>query len=544
MIEFDKSDFILNMEKINNSPMEKFNRVKIKKGSALAAVLVMVVIIAITLTSLLGYISSQIRFSKDRVERERAFQIAEAGAYYFRWYLAHNVEGRTAAQVEDFWLNGNPIGTDDLVPYITDFKDQVGNIIGQYQLDVQKPVAGSTIVTVKSTGWTSNKPSVKRVVQVRFRRPSWSEYTFLSNSFMNFGSQSVVYGKVHSNEGIRFDGKAYNTVSSSKASFDDPTRGGTALDFGVHTMDNPADPLAPAYPWVVGTVPVRSDIFVGGREFPVPNVSFTGVTTDLGNMKTQAQAGNGKYFGFLPHNPSNGAGGRRINIKNDGTYDVCAVESSNTTSHSISGYWGVVSGASGTYSGTEGTSCATSTCCATAACPYIQASKPNRGKCVSLSNYPIINDGVIFVEDNVWVEGSVSNKRITLAAANLSGGDQADIYIGISNKNLTLASFDCNNMLGLVAQKDVRVLNDCPSNFRVDAALLAQNGLVGIVNGMGGKFSLTFNGAIASYLQPFFQNGSSGFADRTYNFNNKLLYCPPAYFPTGTEYAIDLWDEL
>jgi hypothetical protein len=28
------------------------------------------------------------------------------------------------------------------------------------------------------------------------------------------------------------------------------------------------------------------------------------------------------------------------------------------------------------------------------------------------------------------------------------------------------------------------------------------------------------------------------------NFDNNLLYYPPPYFPTGTEYSIDLWDEL
>jgi hypothetical protein len=152
---------------------------------------------------------------------------------------------------------------------------------------------------------------------------------------------------------------------------------------------------------------------------------------------------------------------------------------------------------------------------------------------------------VIFVENNVWVEGDVNNKKLTIVGADLSGsGNQADIYIGISDRSLRFAAYDCNNMLGLVAQRDVRVLNDCPDDFTVDAALLAQTGLVGIVNGMGGKYALTFNGAISSYLQPYFQSGGSGFADRLYNFNNNLLYCPPPYFPTGTEYAIDLWDEL
>lgn len=480
-----------------------FQQNKSKKGSALAMALVMVVIIATILTSLLSYISSQVRYSRDRVERERAFQVAEAGAYYYRWYLAHVIAGKTAAQIENFWNNENPIGVDN--PYVAQFENSNGEAIGEYSLEVEEPTAGSTIVTVRSTGWTYKKPSVTRVVQVRFRRPSWSEYTFLSDSFLNFGAQATVYGKIHSNEGIRFDGVAYNTVSSHLATFNDPTHVG-GDDFGVHTHDTPADPVAPAFPWAVGTVPVRTDVFAGGREFPVPEVSFTGVSTDLDAMKTQAQSGNGKYF------DATGLG-RRIRLKSDGTFDVCTVRNINNSTRAISTYW--KNDASGWCN----------TC---------------SGDC--LSNYPIVNNGVIFVENSVWIEGTVNNKRITVGAANTI--NSADIYIGISNSNLSLAAYDCNNMLGLVAQRDLRVLDDCPSDFSVDAALLAQKGKVAIVDSFVGlKNSLTLNGAIASYLQTYFISGW-GFANRTYNFNNKLLYCPPPYFPTGTEYAIDSWEEL
>jgi hypothetical protein len=533
MIIIGYNNFLLKIVKLIKQINQK------KHGSALVMVLVMVVIVSMILTSLLGYITSQVSYSKDRVKRERAFQISEAGVFFYRWYLAHEISGKTAEQIETFWGttgSGCPLGV--CSAYEDDFKDPEGNVIGRYRLEVQKPGGGSTIVTAKSTGWTYKKPSVKRIVQVRFRRPSWSEYTFLSNSFLNFGTQATVYGKVHSNYGIHFNGVAYNTISALPARFHDPNYGGTRLDFGVYTSVNPVDPAAPTYPWASGTVPTRSDVFVGGREFPAPEVSFTGVTADFSNLKAKAQSGNGRYF------DSSGMG-RKITLKSDGTYDVCTVNSANSNTHAISNFSGVVSGASGSYSATNGTVCTTSSCCSSSACSYIQSSNHSKGKCVTLSNYPIIDGGGIFVEDNAWVEGSVDNKRITIAAADLSGGgNQADIYIGISNSDLRLSAYDCNNMLGLVAQKDVRVLNDCPADFVVDAALLAQTGLVGIVNGMGGKYSLTFNGAIASYLQPYFQSGNSGFADRTYNFNNNLLYCPPPYFPTGTEYFIDLWDEL
>ena len=485
------------------------------KGSALVYGLVIMTIVAILLVSILQYVVSQMKFSANRIEREKAFQIAEAGVYYYRWYLAHKTAGMVAAQLENFWDSEAPGGVKTYAE--AEYKDpetQIG--IGKYQIEVTKTDSSSTIITARITGWTYKEPSTKRVVQVRFRRPSWSEYIFLSDSFMNFGDQAEVYGKVFSNNGIRFDGIAHNTVSSLLPSFDDPTYGGNRLEFGVHTTTNPADPKAPSYPWPEGTVPNRPDVFIGGRAFPMPEVSFNGVATDFIFMKDQAQGGFGKYF-------NNNGLGRRIILKSNGTYDVCTVDTANNNLHSISKYKKINCNTGNITTGT----------CDTCS-----------GQC--LCNYPIINDGVIFVEDNIWVEGSISNKRLAIVAANLSGsGSYADIYIGTSNNNLRYAAYNCDNILGLVAQRDIRVLNACPNNFIVDAALLAQTGTVGINdNGFSGKDSLTFNGAIASYLQPYFQHGISGFAVRTYNFDNNLLYCPPPYFPSGTEYSIDLWDEL
>jgi type II secretory pathway pseudopilin PulG len=480
------------------------------KGSAIVYALVIMAIVAILLTSILQYVVSQMKFNINRVERERAFQIAEAGVYYYRWFLAHQTAGMTAAQLKTFWESEAPGGTKEYaeVEYV-DPETQEG--IGKYQITVKKPEPSSTVVTATVTGWTYKAPNTNRVVQVRFRRPSWSEYLFLSNSFINFGNQSEVFGKVFSNNGIHFDGLAHNTVNSHLLSFKCPVCGGNKTQFGVHTTRNEVDPEAPSYPWPDGTVPNRPDIFMGGRAFPIPDISFNGVATDLTHMKNQAQSGLGKYF------DASGLG-RKIIFKSGGTYDVCTVDTANKNLHTISKY--------------KKMNCSTGEV-ATGTCDTCS------GQC--LCNYPIVNDGVIFVENSAWVEGSINNKRATVVAA----GSQADIYIGISNNNLRYAAYNCDNILGLVAQRDVRVLGECPTNFIVDAALLAQTGVVGINdNGFSGKNSLTFNGAIASFLQPYFQHGNSGFAQRLYTFDNNLLYCPPPYFPTGTEYSIDLWDEL
>ena len=358
---------------------------------------------------------------------------------------------------------------------------------------------------MESEGSTYKMPDVKRKVRVRFRRPSWSEYTVLSNGFINFGDESEVYGKVHSNTGIHFDGVAYNTISALPARFDDPDTGGGSLEFGVYTSD---DPSAPAYPWPEGTVPEWPDIFKGGREFPVPEVSFIGVTADLANIKNQASL-SGNYFNADEL-------GRRIILKTDGYYDICTVKRANNNTHAITKY--LKNSGSGT--------------CADCS-----------GACLSTRQIP--NGGVIFVENDAWVEGSVNNSQVTIVAANLSGGgSKKNIYIGISDADIHYAAFDCENKIGLIAQQDIRILNDCPDEFAIDAALLAQEGTVGINNNVSGKTSITFNGAVASYLTPDMQHGGSGFAERIFYFDNSLLYCAPPYFPTGTEYAIDSWEEL
>ncbi|MCX6765495.1 MAG: pilus assembly PilX N-terminal domain-containing protein [Candidatus Moranbacteria bacterium] len=475
-----------------------------QKGSALVYALVILAIVMIILVSMLTYISAQLKFSFNRVEKERAFQTAEAGIYYYRWYLAHETSGKTAQQISDFWEGGTAIGVSS--PYESEYEG-----IGKYKVEVDAPDSGSTIVTVKSTGWTYKMPNITRTVQVRFRRPSWSEYMWVVNDFINFGTGAEVYGKVHSNIGILFNGLAHNVVSCLVPSFNDPTHGGSYLDFGVHTHQVPADPAAPAYPWPDGTVPDRPDIFMGGRQFPIPEVSFSGILSDLGNMKSEAQGGHGKYF------DATGAG-RRIILKSDGTYDICTVDSYHHTAYYITSYL--------KNSGTGTCSSCSEDC---------------------LSNYPILNDRIIFVENNAWVEGTVNNKRVTIAAANLSGGPLANIYIGLNDRgtgNIRYTNYDCNNIIGLVAQQNISIVRDCPDNFVVDAALLAQSGRISRGNYAINRSTLTFNGALASYLQPYFNTGNNGFGIRTYNFDNNLLYCPPPYFPTGTEYSIDLWEEL
>ncbi|HAI74052.1 MAG TPA: hypothetical protein DCS28_03290 [Candidatus Moranbacteria bacterium] len=464
---------------------------KYSKGSVLAYALIIVSITTIILVSILGYISSQLKFSFNRVEKEKAFQAAEAGIYYYRWYLAHETSGKTAQEINTFLQTGGPMG---FAPAETDYEG-----IGKYQIAVDPPVSGSTILNVESTGWSVKEPDMKRTTKVRFRRPSWSEYAVLADDFMRFGAGTEVFGKIHSNGGIRFDGLAHNVVSSLLATVDDPDHGG-GNEFGAHTHDAPVDPLPPA------AVPERVDIFEAGRQFPVSEVSFNGAVSDLNLMRTESQSGHGVYFGDDGY-------GREITLRADGMMSVCRVFQYDSSAYSISRYKRNVGNGS----------CAS---CVDQCAPTV---------------YNIPDNGVIFVENNnAWVAGTIDNRKVTVATA----GATADIYIGVNNLRYT--NYDGRDVIGLVAQRNVSVVLGSQDFLTIDAALLAQSGRVGRNYYAGNyKNTITVNGSIATNQRyGFAYTDGTGYTNRILNFDNNLLYFPPPYFPTGLEYAIDSWEEL
>jgi len=480
------------------------------QGSAIAYALIITSVVSIILVSMLQYISAQLKFSSNRLERERAFQIAESGIQFYRWYLSHEISGKNPDQIQDFWENGNPYGVS--APYEREFFDPEGGAIGKYQIEVQPPNPGSTMVMVKSTGWTYRAPGSTRTLQVRLRKPSWSEHSILANDMMRFGPDTEVYGKIHSNFGIRFDGLAHNTVSSSVEQYDDPDHSGDN-EFGVHTHVDPdggsignnfQENEAPPNP-----VPIRTDVFEAGREMPAPVVDFNGITVDLSFMKSQAQSGHGIYYdnSACSGEPNYG---RHITI-NGSTMTVSTITQYNNGNFSIMD---------------EG---------------------------CTLNNVNIPNDGIVFVENNIWIEGTISDRRVTFVAANLLGGESAGIYLGMDN--LLYTNFDGSDIIGLVAQHDVEVIKESLNDLTIDAAIITQSGRAGrnYYTPFGcssescedHKGTLTINGALATYLRyGFAYTNGTGYSHRILNFSNILLYFPPPYFPTGADYIVDLWEEL
>ena len=167
-----------------------------------------------------------------------------------------------------------------------------------------------------------------------------------------------------------------------------------------------------------------------------------------------------------------------------------------------------------------------------------------------LSNYPIIDNGVIFVENNVWLEGTIDSKKLSVVAANLLSASEKSMYIA---RDIRYAHANCSESLGVIGQKDVEITRDSNNFLFIDAALIAQSGRVGRSNYVGGgaiRDTITVNGAIVTNDRYGFAwadnlgNHVSGYQNRNLFYDNNLLYCPPPYFPTGKNYLIDLWEEL
>lgn len=481
-----------------------------QSGFALAYVLTVMATVLVLLTSILGFIVSQLKYSMYQHDRERTLQIAEAGVHFYKWYLAHQLDGRTASQAEAFWSAGTALGQSS--PYVGTYDN------GEYSITVTPPSTGSTIVTITSVGHTNDQPSLERTVKVRLRKPSWSENTVVSNEFVRFGEGTEVYGRIHGNSGIRFDGVAHNLVSSAIDKYNDPDHTG-GDEFGVHTHKNvpPSSGVNNSYrsdEAPPAAVPVRTDVFEAGRQFPVTPLDFNGLSGDLSFMKSEAINGRGRYF-------DNSNQGWHIILKSNGTYDACRVQSFVASTNEINQYRR--NSGSGTCS-----SCS--------------------GQCVT--NYSIVDNGVIFVENNVWLEGTVNNKKLTVVAANLTSASKKSVYI---SHDIRRAHSDCSETIGVVGQQDVEITRDSNDILTLDTALIAQLGRVGRSNYTGPnaiRDTITVNGAIVSNQRYGFAyadisgNHTSGYRNRYLNYDNNLLYCPPPYFPTGTGYLIDLWEEL
>ena len=441
-----------------------------QRGVIIIYELLIIFIFSTVMVATISYAVSQLKAISAAVRQEAAFQIAEAGVNYYQWRLAHYPE-----DFED--------GTGGAGPYVHDYVDaDTEETIGHYSLDITAPPVGSTIVTIRSTGYTTADPNIKKTVTVKYGIPSLAKYAFLTNSDVYIGSSSTISGELHSNGGIRFDGVGNAPITSAKSTY----------------TCQPISGCSPAQtkPGIWGSAPAATQAF---WDYPVPNVDFSTITSDFATIKADAQD-SGIYL------PPDSRRGYSLVFNANGTVSVYEVR----TVKSESGY-----DFDGDYTNTS-TSYNSRTLLFTQAIPA---------------------NGLIFAEDDTWVEGTV-NGRALVVAATLPHQQNSSPSIMIQN-DITYAAKDGTDTLGLIGQDNVLISRSAPDDLEIDAAIVAQYGAYGqyyYPNNI--KDTLTVYGAVSSFgvAGTYWTGGrgDSGYPTRNTTYDANLLYGPPPSFPISS----------
>lgn len=478
-----------------------------KEGGYLVVLLLIFGAIFFTIfTAFMGFTITGSKVSNAKLNSEQALQIAEAGLNYYKWFLAH-------------YPNDMQNGTGEIGPYIMPFSDPEGDVIGEYSIEVDGNLAcGSvTSVDITSTGYTQKEPNTKRVVRARYARPNVAEFSHIVNANVWAGDDRIIYGPYHSNGFVRMDGLNNSKVTSGQAS---------ALCQNLDICTSP--------PQYVSNNTSVNGVFGSGAnsdlwESSVPPVSFTGVTVDLSDMKTRAINSGGRYYG-----PS-GNGGYYVVFNSNGTYTLRIVRSNKSRGNAWGHQKNFLNNAT-----TVGTYAIPSTC------------------------------GLLFFEDNVWVQGVINGKVTVASAAPNSTTDPRVVIVG----NITYANNDSG--LLLIAEENINIGLDVPDNMMINGIFVAQKGkfhrphyyvsssnsvdsdpdYVRIQNSMSEyiyRNSLTTNGTVVSNgrvgtkwicsnsLSSWYCNGFEYRYD--YNDRNLAIDPPPLTPKTSDNYQFIEWRE-
>ena len=444
-----------------------------QKGAILTYLIIIIAVFMMVMLPVVADFTQKIQILRSSITREQAFQIAEAGINYYQWHLAH-------------YPNDYQDGTGQPGPYVHDYVDfDTQQKIGEFSLVVTPPPTGSTIVTIQSTGWTNEQPSLKRIITVKYGIPSLAQYAFLSNDVIWIGSNETVGGMLQSNNGVRFDGIGSAPIRSAKETYTCPSSQGSpcpAVKDGV---------------WGAASQYVKNF-----WQFPVPAIDFSSLTSNLADMKSLAQS-SGIY---LP--PSNKKG-YSLEFNSNGTVSIYKV----TKLYSTPTGWDVNGVAHN-----EDIDYQNRTFHLTQAIP---------------------SNGIIYIEDNIWVEGTVHG-RVTVAASLLPYNPSTAPTIYIPN-NIIYSVKDGSDVLGLIAQKDVVVTYLAPNNIEIDAALVSQNSSCQFFYYSGNiKDNITIYGSIMTFGQwtwtwvNYYGSVVSGYRNTFSNYDGNFLYAPPPNFPLSS----------
>ncbi len=436
--------------------------------------------------------------------RSQSLAIAEAGLEYARWYYVHFP---TAIQNATNYTVG---------PTTYTYTDPVtGNTAGTYTIkEVGNVSCGQLISTdITSTAKVQNGPSGSTVALLaRYALPSVAQYAYILNASVWAGSDRTVNGPYHSNGGIRMDGSINAPVTSSLSSWTCTSSFGCSPD----TTE----------PGVFGSG-TNSTLW----SYPSPQIDFNAIAANFSTLKTTAQS-SGLYLPRVSSGTSGEPSGRGYHLvfNSNGTVTVTQV-TGETNAPSIHISNPSSNGNQDDYSIIKKESA------------YVSSKTPGGVYTIPASC------GLIFVEDNTWIEGSIPSK-VTVVAANVTtSGVTPNLIL---RNNITYANSSAISGLTAIGSNDILISPDSPGDMTLNGIFIAQGGAFGRndygINSQGHtdcgtgyepKGTLTIVGTTVSNLRTGTQwsnqcpNGKqAGYQTRTDTIDQILSTNPPPFTPS------------
>jgi len=393
--------------------------------------------------------------------------------------------------------------SDNFASEVRTVTDQFAGDLGDYSLTFTTPVPGSSVVNITSTGTTAGQPTRQFTVEARYGQPSLARFASVTNGDVWYGGQ--ISGAVHANGGIRMDGQSDSLMTSAQETY---------ACQPIHGCNNPFE-MKPGI-WGGGT---KQELW----QFPAASVNYAGITFDLLEMATAAQ-GTNTYYG-----PSDaGEFGYQVEFMDDNTYSISKVTALGPS------IWSWLSDTGWQYTSHD------------------------VGTVQLIENKSVPSNGVIYVEDTVWVKGDIRD-RVTLAAGDYNSNPPKDVDV-ILNGNISYDGIhDGTRVFSAVAKRHILIpWSGAPDTMILDGAFIAQTGSFhrryypqGAMWGAEEhrlKTSMSRFGMIASNDVPgtaWLNNGNvvSGFEQGQSSYDPNLLYGPPPYFPSSGTYEFISWEE-
>jgi hypothetical protein len=470
---------------------------------------------------LFGFLMLQHKTSIQKVAWKNALSIAEAGADYFRWKLPDSIDEITDFYIQDgqaWCTNGE---TEEVCgslewcgPYTHEYVGSTGDIEGEFNLCIKpKKICNKILgVQIKSLGSTVEFPDVQRGVQVKLASTSIAEYAYLLNDYVWVGEDRQIFGKYKSNEGIKMDGTNNSLVESAVAGGSwlcDKTFGCSPSDCPEHCVQETDDCRCPGVAGIGGPKDLWHPNELGDENLP-PTFSFSGITAELDGIETLAIAQGMRYPPSTDNDPQ--GKGYHLILNGNGTFDIKIITGlERIQCYSMENGWSEI----------------------------CDEKITNYSSSWEEINVPLSSDcGLVFIEDNLWIEGTVFGKA-TIAAA---GSPETSVII---NGNIEYATDppDGSDSLAVITKKNILVPLYSPDNMKIHGVFVAQNGHFGRHHYPSGwhdpwhkRNKLTIYGSIVSNgrVGTKWYTGShwaSGYNERRNFFDSRLAKDPPPMLP-------------